>query len=490
VPAAKPDGQALRATRLDGRWDRVAIALFVGALLLGLTRFVRLGEWSLWIDEALSLSDALHGDAPINPLGYWLIGLCARAADGRPDEWLLRILPACFGYATIPLCAWAFRPVAGGRASAAAALVLAASSWHLYWSQNARFYTLAALLVLLGTGLVLRGFAKGRGALAIFGLAVAATSALAHPTALLVPIGIILAAPTLMALRVGLHRRVTWAVAAVGGLALLLGLGWLGDLVDRWQSLRGSGNPAHFVLTAGYHITPTLAAAFSLGLAWAIHRRHRGMFLAAAVAIIGFGAAFGTSIAARMTAQYAFALLPFIALVAVAPFASRDPLAPALAKPARTDWGAATTGWFSAALLVLALVPALVSTVLYLTVRHGERPRWREAYAHVFENRRPGDIVFGMAAPIGEYYLTARRSQVREPVELVYLDRFRADVPERWDRRGRRAWFVLNEEELYDWSPTQRAKMRRILREDCRLVARFPLEVESRDLSVWVYVRE
>jgi hypothetical protein len=31
--------------------------------------------------------------------------------------------------------------------------------------------------------------------------------------------------------------------------------------------------------------------------------------------------------------------------------------------------------------------------------------------------------------------------------------------------------------------------MRRFLAEECRLVACYPLYVESRDLSVWVYLR-
>ena len=47
--------QPLQAGRPSGRW-----ILFI-ALGLGLVRFFQLGEWSLWHDEALALSDALDG---------------------------------------------------------------------------------------------------------------------------------------------------------------------------------------------------------------------------------------------------------------------------------------------------------------------------------------------------------------------------------------------------------------------------------------------
>lgn len=211
--------------------DRVAPWLLAAALLVGLLRFVRLGEWSLWIDEALTLSDALHGRGADNPLGYWLLGLVAEARGGRPDEWALRIVPAVFGYLSIPLSVWALRPIAGLRAASAGALIVAASSWHVYWSQNARFYTLAAFLTLLGAGLVLRGFSTGRIAVALLGIAVAGSSALAHPTALLVPAALVAAPLVLWMFGRGLDRPVTVALGAVGALALLLLLGWASGLV-------------------------------------------------------------------------------------------------------------------------------------------------------------------------------------------------------------------------------------------------------------------
>jgi hypothetical protein len=48
---------------------------------------------------------------------------------------------------------------------------------------------------------------------------------------------------------------------------------------------------------------------------------------------------------------------------------------------------------------------------------------------------------------------------------------------------------MFNPEQLYDWEECDRLDFQRFLVEECRLVKCFPLYVESRDLSVWVYMR-
>ena len=94
-----------------------------------------------------------------------------------------------------------------------------------------------------------------------------------------------------------------------------------------------------------------------------------------------------------------------------------------------------------------------------------------------------------MAAPVGEYYLAPGRTDLRRLTELVYLDRFHWEVPALWDRSRERVWFVVNHEEFDDWPTEARREVEEVLSEECRLVARFALFVESRDLSVDVYLR-
>ena len=71
------------------------LLLFLLALVLGAVRFWKLGEWSLWIDEALPVADYTNRPASAgNPVGYLLIRATVEALGGRPDEYALRFLPA------------------------------------------------------------------------------------------------------------------------------------------------------------------------------------------------------------------------------------------------------------------------------------------------------------------------------------------------------------------------------------------------------------
>jgi hypothetical protein len=136
------------------------------------------------------------------------------------------------------------------------------------------------------------------------------------------------------------------------------------------------------------------------------------------------------------------------------------------------------------------VLPALATTALYFTVRRGERPQWREAYEFVWNRREEHDLVLGMEATVGEYYLAPRRTDLRQTVHVAWLDTWRAHLPEHWAPHARRTWYVVNPEQFLDWGPRDAAEVQRMLREECRLVKCYPLYVESRDLSVWVYLRD
>jgi hypothetical protein len=108
----------------------------------------------------------------------------------------------------------------------------------------------------------------------------------------------------------------------------------------------------------------------------------------------------------------------------------------------------------------------------------------------VWNQRHDGDLVLGMHASVGEYYLSPRNDDLRHPLQIGWLDFFHRRDPETWSRYPRRAWYIVNPEEFLDWPAEDADAFQRMLREECRLVKAFPLYVESRDLSVWVYLRE
>lgn len=489
-----------RAPSPGSRRDRIATLLLLSALGLGLVRFWKLGEWSLWFDETATWTDlfvGIEGGEITNPLGYWLIGATVRALGGFPDEFALRFLPAVAGWATIPLSWWAFRGIAGDRRAAAAALLVAASSWHVYWSQNARFYTFAMAVSLVGTGMVLRAMWSGRTWQALAGFAIAALATVFHAsTALLLPA--LAAAPWLLRLaRAPISRgaeRCALALFALGLVVLAIRYDWVRTTWETYHRQKGASLPegelhvaaariAHLARTIGFYVTPLLGTAALAGAALGVLRRDPAALFAALVSVLVVGEALLAAVFARMTAQYVFFLLPWIAVLACWPLA-RD------AAEETPDGEPRTRRVLQSALFAVLLLPALASTGLYFTVRRGERPQWREAYEFVWNRREADDLVLGMEASAGEYYLSPLATDLRLPVHVGWLDRWRPGLAEEWGRHARRAWYVLNPEQLHDWEPAAAAAFQKYLREQCRLVTAFPLYVESRDLSVWVYLRD
>ncbi len=113
-------------------------------------RLFRLGQKSLWVDEAISCALASTGHDPVElpPLYFRLLGLTMELA-GSEEEWALRLLSALCGIAAIPLVFLLGREADDRWTGAAAALILALSPYHVQISQEARNYALLSLLALL-----------------------------------------------------------------------------------------------------------------------------------------------------------------------------------------------------------------------------------------------------------------------------------------------------------------------------------------------------
>lgn len=113
-------------------------------------RFYKLGEWSFWIEE-------IHTLRHIQSLGiidieylfsrklfYFFIHLILMFLG--TSELTARLFPAVLGIITIPLFYWFVKKSFGIPLALLAAFLLTISPWHIYWSQNARFYVYILLL--------------------------------------------------------------------------------------------------------------------------------------------------------------------------------------------------------------------------------------------------------------------------------------------------------------------------------------------------------
>lgn len=473
--------------------DRAAGVLLALACALSLVRFVRLGEWSLWIDEALTWSDAHHSldsSELFNPIGYRLVTGVAALFGAHPDEAALRFVPALAGVLCVPLTAWALRPLLGARRASWAALFLAVSSWALFWSQTARFYTLAQLTVLVGAGFALRGLWIGGRARTYVGLGICGASAAFHPSGAMVIPALALGAWIAGGDDAARRRRAREAclVLVVMGLAALpLALGPLKNHLLHKPAAGALSGVVHLAQTVAYFCTPLLLAAGGWA-AWRAFRRDdpSGRFLAGAV-IAGFACAAAIATRAQVTAQYVFVLLPFVCGLAACALRRPDEGLDVRGGDGRSG-GAAAVGRAEGALALGLVAASLANCALYLTTRAGERPRWRDAYQYVAAARQPGDLVAGMAAPIGEYYLGAEPTDLRRSHAVAPIDRFFTDGPGRWRRDGRRTWIVVRPQWFADLREGDAARLSEFLARDCRMVRRFDAAMDGRDLDLLVYL--
>ena len=457
---------------------RAGVGLLGAALLLGLLRFVRLGEWSLWYDEVLTWGDSHHSPGGlINAAGYWLVRQTVELLGGQPTEANLRLLPAIAGYLAIPATFWAFRPLAGGRRAGLAAVLVAASVWEMQWSQTARFYTFVQLVALLGGGVLIRGLLTGRALQVALGVVVVGGGVLFHLQAGAVAVALLVAATLAPpsaepgARRAAVRGLALLAVPALLALPKVLGA-WSG-YAEKKAAADTVGSIAHFLLSTGWYVTPALgAAAAAAGLLVLVRGDARGRF-ALVVATVGAAEMALASAFATVSAQYLFALFPWIALVAAWPFGSAGVAAVRGARPA----------------LALALVlPQLAATALYLSAEQGQRPRWRDAVEFVEARRQPGDVVASDPASVVEFYLGDRDPRrVREPEEVLHFDRFNPWFIRQPVLEGKSVWLVVRNDTLMTYGRELRAEVRRYIAENYQLVERFPVLVQGRDLSIDVW---
>ena len=468
--------------------DPWARAFFWSALVLGLVRFFRIGDWSLWIDEVYTWGDAhsnLHFN--YNDLGYLLVrSFVETFADGVPTEAALRTLPAIFGFLCIPLTVFAALPIAGARRAGLAALFVALSAWQIQWSQTARFYTMCQAVTLLGTGVAIRGVARARVIQILAGVLITGAAAMFHLQ------GAILAAALGFSAAVACPfvrnddsnerdeprspARASLIALAILGLPALAGSPWIWGAWQRYAHQKGTqdvlSSLAHFAQSSAWFVTPALAALALGGALFALRERDRRAAFVCVFIATATLALLGAASLAVVTAQYAFALFPWIAVLAAWPVggALRNE------RPFTFAWA------------IAGALPFLASTFLYFTVEHGQRPRWREAVEFVNARRAPTDAIGATPAPVAEFYLTgATETDVRYHDSVMHLDARDWNMVLPYAERGRTIWLIVRADYLNAFPSSARDAYRRFLHERCHLARQFPVRVEARDLTIDVW---
>ncbi len=159
-----PRSGTRRSVLLRHPWWTVLVLAAAGLI----ARLIGLGG-GLWIDEIYSLLDSFRpplatvltefpGDTQ-HPL-YSVLANLSRSLLGE-SAWSIRLPAVVFGVASIPLLYVLGERVAGARHGLLASALLAFSYHHVWFSQNARGYTMLAFWAILSTYLLYRGLREG-----------------------------------------------------------------------------------------------------------------------------------------------------------------------------------------------------------------------------------------------------------------------------------------------------------------------------------------
>ncbi|MEC7584547.1 MAG: glycosyltransferase family 39 protein [Planctomycetota bacterium] len=375
---------------------------FTGAhwlMLLGIVciaaalRLYKLGEWSLWVDEAhtwrdvtIPLGEFFNSARRWYPLSYLgLRGLLEWGWLPGESEYWLRAPFALFGILTVPWLAMVGKQLVGRRAALLAALFLAINPWHIYWSQNARAYVLVVFFVVVSVGLFLRGI-RNRSYLSMgASFLVMLAAGACHFTALsLLPVYVAYGL-----LSRGMTARRAWiiGIATVVFVPLLPHLLSLLPPFQHFQRAKPQASLWHLVQTIAFYFRLPLICASGLGI-WLLLRKRlegRALFLTCwslipifVLSVVGFSLV-------KVTARYALTALP--AMILLSGYASvrmADVLAAGLGSSSRAS------RLLPATILPLILCLDMISyDYLYFRAQYGDRGRYREASTYIEQEAGP-----------------------------------------------------------------------------------------------------
>jgi uncharacterized membrane protein len=373
-------------------------------------RLFHLGQWSFWIDEvhtyrnvAWSLDQFWASDFRKYPLAFLLLRCLPDFMQNT--EWGMRLPAVFFGIASVPTLAIAARGMVGRRAALLAALFLAVSPWHLYWSQNARAYAMVLFFGVISLGAFYHGLQRRSWPMVLTATVSLLVAGFCHTTAFL-----LLGAMVAYGLLSGIGRRQVdrpgiqkWSPLLALGLLVVLTPMIFSALQTYYAAGKASFSLAHLAQTTAYFVTlPVLVAAVG-GALWLFEQNQRSaLFLVSCVILPLFGLAILASLKVTVTARYAFYTLPAVYILAAT-------LAVALHE--RFSGTGFRNRVLKAMPVGILVVLLLGQDYLYFQKQYGWRPRWREAVQMVEQHR---DLVGTRALRI----LTTD-----QPSVAYYLDR-------------------------------------------------------------------
>ena len=443
-------------------------------VLAAVARIIGLNA-GLWIDEIYSLTDSFRpslatvlteypGDTQ-HPL-YSVLANLSHAIFGE-SPWSIRLPAVVFGVASVPALYALGERVAGAREGLLAAALLALSYHHVWFSQNARGYTMLAFWAILSSLWLYRGIREGgRLPFVLYGVAIG-LGVYTHLTMVFT-----VAAQAMVAVGWTLFGRGGDRVrgrpsGAVLGLAVGVATGALlyapvflqvvDFFLNKPSQLEGVSTPSwalfetlRILLSGAAAWVGFLGGAILFGAgAWSYLRRDPlalALFvLPGVVTLVGALAARGT-----MYPRFYFAMIGFAFLIAVRGAFVVSGAAVRWVGGARVDQRSLGAG------TLLAVLMVLVSAISLRGNYAAPKQDFAGALAWVDAEAGPGETVVTAGVPAGDAYLRYFEREFPAVLELTELEAVR--------ERGRPVWVIYTFERYIEASD---AGLMRTLRDDC-----------------------
>ncbi|MCE9602552.1 MAG: glycosyltransferase family 39 protein [Gemmatimonadetes bacterium] len=427
---------AAERERVPSWWWLVAVVLVAAA-----ARLLHIASFDVWTDELHTMQIARSGEYSFGPayktapLNFILTAWAMRAFGDQVV--VARAIPLIAGLLTVPLFALLFARWVGRRAALIGAAVLALSTWHVYWSQNARHFALTTLLVMIGLHGFLAYWKEHRWWGAVLAPAALLAALFTHSSA-----GFYLAA--MMAFVGG---SLLWSLLrspaggpsprhhllALSALTIALVV-YLPAYLSVGKYLLGNvapWNPAWNIVGSLAFYVPSALAVFAVaGLAFlAAERDSTGWLYASCLVVPILLLTFASNFTTASAAYY----LPSLLIIALLAGVAGDRLLRAV--PAS---GSAATRLAVALVVAAVLAGEAMELALYHTYYRGLKPRWADASHYLESHRQPGDLILAAEADVVAYYLGSHDG-------IGWVDKYTQDLssPGVPRRPGGGVWYAV-----------------------------------------------
>ena len=451
----------------------LSVIVVFGAVL----RFWNLGQWSFWIDEVFTVRDArnlsLNSLQSIpNPIPYLAVKLSIVLAGH--SEWGSRLIPCLVGIASIPAVFGLGRTLFNWQVGLLSSAFVACSSWHLFWSQNARYPVFTFLFAILTAWFFYLSLERDSTLLTIAALASCLCLILSHTLSIVIVPA--LAAYAIICLLENSNRK-RWINLLIFFIpftmpVLALALPEVrGYLFSGWGRNQWQRSPLYIVLTLVQGVSvPIAITAFFGFVGTPFNKSTRFLLCYAGIPLALFLVA---SQLQNVAGYYLFwTTSAYFIFAAVA---------------CEQVWKVieGRAGSILGILVPCVLVVTLLSQdYLYFKIENGGRPKWREAFAAIQTETQPNARVVLSEPEMGKYYLPELTS--------IYigglLDNSKA-FERAWENSGRdRLWFVVDVASFNVFDANE--KVRSWIRQRGHLIKTFPAFSRAKDRTIHIYLLE